>query len=153
MPAANALILVKVVHTVVWAFLASCIVAIPALAIARRFRLALVLTIVVLGEIAVLGANRMRCPLTDVAERYTDERGDNFDIYLPPWLARNNKLLFGSLFVAGEAVLAGCWLLSSRPEGRGDGSARGRSPAGRGPDAGEGQRGSGVKAGRRGDLR
>ena len=126
MPAANALILVKVVHTVVWAFLASCIVAIPALAIARRLRVALVLTIVVLGEIAVLGANRMRCPLTDVAERYTDARSDNFDIYLPPWLARNNKLLFGSLFVVGEAVLAGCWLRSSRPEGRGDASARSR---------------------------
>jgi hypothetical protein len=126
MPAADALILVKVVHTVVWAFLASCIVAIPALAIARRLRVALVLTIVVLGEIAVLGANRMRCPLTEVAERYTDERSDNFDIYLPPWLARNNKLLFGSLFVVGETVLAGCWLRSSRPEGRGDASARSR---------------------------
>jgi hypothetical protein len=30
----------------------------------------------------------MRCPLTGIAARYTDDRRDNFDIYLPPWLAR-----------------------------------------------------------------
>jgi hypothetical protein len=35
-----------------------------------------------------------------VAARYTDDRRDNFDIYLPLWLARHNKLIFGWLFVA-----------------------------------------------------
>jgi hypothetical protein len=35
---------------------------------------------------------------TDVAARYTDDRRDNFDIYLPLWLARYNKLIFGWLF-------------------------------------------------------
>jgi hypothetical protein len=51
----------------------------------------------------------MRCPLTDVAQRYTADRRDNFDIYLPVWLARNNKRIFGALFVAGEVVLLWCW--------------------------------------------
>ncbi len=42
---------------------------------------------VMLVEVAVLAFNGMRCPLTDLAARYTDDRRDNFDIYLPLWLA------------------------------------------------------------------
>jgi len=110
MHARDALVVVRVVHTVVWAFLASCILLIPVLAVAERLRFALVLTAIVVCEVAVLAVNRMRCPLTDVAAMYTDERGDNFDIYLPRWLARNNKRVFGTLFLAGEAVLVWCWL-------------------------------------------
>ena len=37
-----------------------------------------------------------------MAARYTEDRADNFDIYLPLWLARYNKEIFGSLFFAGE---------------------------------------------------
>jgi len=33
-----------------------------------------------------------------------------FDIYLPLWLARHNKTIFGSLFLAGELIVLGCWL-------------------------------------------
>lgn len=56
---------------------------------------------VVFVEVLVLSVNRWRCPLTDVAERFTDDRSDNFDIYLPAWLARHNKAIFGSLFALG----------------------------------------------------
>ena len=59
----------------------------------------------------MLALNRGRCPLTDVAGRYTEERADNFDIYLPRWLARYNKLIFGTLFVIGELFLLRQWLV------------------------------------------
>lgn len=95
------LVLVKVVHTLVWAFFVACILGIFVAAHAGRLGLAVILIGVVLLEVAVLALNRMRCPLTDVAGRYTDERADNFDIYLPLWLARYNKHVFGGLFVAG----------------------------------------------------
>jgi len=108
--AGRALVVVKVVHTVVWAFFAGCIIAVPLLALAGQLRVATVLSVVVFGEVVVLAVNRMRCPLTDVAQRYTDDRRDNFDIYLPLWLARNNKRIFGALFVAGEVMLVWCWL-------------------------------------------
>ncbi|HLN65264.1 MAG TPA: hypothetical protein VK464_27400 [Symbiobacteriaceae bacterium] len=49
----------------------------------------------------VLLLNRWRCPLTDVAAQYTGDRRDNFDIYLPEWLARHNKSIFTTLYVAG----------------------------------------------------
>ena len=58
----------------------------------------------------VVAVNRGRCPLTDWAARYTSNRADNSDIFLPIWLARYNKVIFGSLFVAGEAFLFGFWL-------------------------------------------
>jgi hypothetical protein len=93
--------LVKVVHTVVWAFFAGCIFAIPVLAWRGEFSAALVVIAIVFLEVFVILANRWRCPLTDVAARHTDDRRDNFDIYLPVWLARHNKVIFGGLFAAG----------------------------------------------------
>jgi hypothetical protein len=105
----TALILVKGVHTVAWVFLAGSVVAIPICAVKGRLRLALLFSAFVLVETGVLAVNHMRCPLTNVAARYTSDRRDNFDIYLPEWLARYNKLIFGSLFLAGEGVLLWCW--------------------------------------------
>jgi hypothetical protein len=99
--AATPLHLVKVVHTMVWAFFASCILAIPVLAWRGRFGSVMVLAILVLIEIVVLITHEWRCPLTKVAEKYTDDRSDNFDIYLPLWLARRNKPIFGCLFALG----------------------------------------------------
>lgn len=47
-----------------------------------------------------------------VAARYTGDRNDNFDIYLPLWLARYNKPIFGTLFVVGVAVALCAWFRS-----------------------------------------
>lgn len=91
---------IKLLHTVVWALFAGAILAIPVYAWRDDLRVAAWLIALVFGEVAVLVVNRMRCPLTDLAARYTDDRRDNFDIYLPLWLARWNKWIFGTLFVA-----------------------------------------------------
>jgi hypothetical protein len=102
MPGAGARLgAVKLVHTLAWAFFAGCIVFLPWAAWRNRFDVALALILIVLVEVLVLAFNGFRCPLTAVAARYTDDRRDNFDIYLPLWLARYNKQVFGSLFVAG----------------------------------------------------
>ena len=108
------LVLVKLVHTAVWAFFAACILALPVAALLGRLKSALALSVLVVAEVAVLAANRWRCPITDVAARYTDDRADNFDIYLPAWLARHNKLIFGALFAAGELVFLWCWMQRPR---------------------------------------
>ncbi len=101
---------IKLLHTVVWALLAGCIVALPLLAFMEQFRWALILTLIIIFECAVLAANRGRCPLTDWAARFTNDREDNFDIYLPNWLARYNKLIFGTLFVVNELVVLWRWM-------------------------------------------
>ena len=100
---------IKVLHTIVWAFFVGCIILIPILGFYRRFVQAAVLIGVVLIEVLILVANRLRCPLTGVAARYTPDRRDNFDIYLPVWVARHNKFIFGVLFVGGMLFTLCLW--------------------------------------------
>lgn len=107
---AQSLRLVKLVHTVVWAFFAGCIVAIPVASLRGAHAWAALLVAVVLGEVVVLALNAWSCPLTAVAARHTEDRRDNFDIYLPEWLARHNKHIFGVLYVAGAAWALARWL-------------------------------------------
>lgn len=104
------LTVIKVVHTLIWVFMASCILALPVLGVLRRFRWAAILSSLVLLECVVLAINGGRCPLTDLAARCTANRAYNFDIFLPNWLAQYNKDIFGVLFIAGELVVFGCWL-------------------------------------------
>jgi len=103
LPADNAAALrvVKVLHTLAWALFSGCIVALPVVAWHRDFVAAAVLFAIISFEVLVLIANGWKCPLTAVAARYTDERHDNFDIYLPLLIARYNKEIFGTLFVVG----------------------------------------------------
>lgn len=56
-------------------------------------------------EGAVLGLFKGKCPLTVWARQYSDSQKDNFDIYLPEWLARYNKLIFTTVFVVALAML------------------------------------------------
>lgn len=103
---ATKLVLVKLAHTLVWAVFAGCIVAIPILAHLRLATATWTAVAIVAVEVAVLCCNRMRCPLTDVAVRYTSDRRANFDIYLPLWLARHNQAIFGLLYAAGVVFAA-----------------------------------------------
>ena len=92
---------IKAIHTLVWAVFAGSIIAIPVYASIGNVMVAWGLIGFVFLEVAVLLANQMKCPLTNVVGHYTSERQDNFDIYLPLWLARYNKEVFGGLYVAG----------------------------------------------------
>ncbi len=100
---------IKLLHTVVWLFFVVCIVGIPLFAWLGNFRASFALIGVVLVEVFVLAINRMRCPLTDVAARYTDDRADNFDIFLPLIIARYNKHIFGPLFAIGTLYALLSW--------------------------------------------
>ena len=100
-PPSTTLVAIRVVHTFVWAIFVACIVAIPIMSWLGRHRAAAWLIAVVACECIVLVVNKMRCPLTSVAARYTEDRRANFDIYLPKWLAKYNKVIFGTLYFAG----------------------------------------------------
>jgi len=105
----GALTAVRLLHTVAWVLLGSCVVAIGPFAWRGHFRAAAALSVVVFLEVLVLAFNQWRCPLTPIAARYTDDRRPNFDIYLPEWLARYNKEIFGTIYVIGLLVLLGRW--------------------------------------------
>ena len=103
---------IKVVHTVVWALFAGCIVAIPMASLNGDNRAAFWLAAIVLVEVAVLALNKWRCPLTALAARYTTDRGASFDIYLPEWLAKHNKVIFGTIYLVGAATAGMHWVLA-----------------------------------------
>lgn len=110
MKAANALRGIKLAHTLIWALIAGFILAIPFFTKNGNLLISWVLIAVVTVEVLVIAVNHGRCPLTAVAARYTNDRSDNFDIYLPAWLARYNKVIFGWLFfVALAYTLVESW--------------------------------------------
>lgn len=111
--ASGALRTIKLVHTGIWAFLAACILLIPVASGWGRHWLAAGLVAIVAVEVAILALNQGRCPLTSLAGRHTEDRGDNFDLYLPEWLARYNKPIFGALYVAGTTLALVRWALAA----------------------------------------
>jgi hypothetical protein len=100
---------IRIVHTAVWALFAGSIIAVPIVAWREQWLATFILIGLITVECLVLAANRMRCPLTDIAARYTDDRRANFDIFLPHWLAKYNKHIFGSLFAVDLVFTAILW--------------------------------------------
>jgi uncharacterized membrane protein len=114
MDASRKLFAIKASHTLVWAFFAGCILAIPFAVYFTRLRMAGLLIAIVSVEVVVIAFNRGRCPLTAIAARYTPDRADNFDIFLPVWLARYNKAIFGALFVGALVYTLIAWASNQR---------------------------------------
>jgi len=104
------LVTIKLAHTIAWAFFAGCIVAIPVASWLGHHQAAAWLAGIVMVEVAVLVVNGWRCPLTAMAARHTLDRRHNFDIYLPEWLAKYNKEIFGTLYVAGLVFAMVRWM-------------------------------------------
>ena len=105
---------IKALHTIVWALFAVCIFAIPIVSLFGDNQAAFWLAAIVFVEVAVLVLNKWRCPLTSLAARYTTDRGANFDIYLPEWLAKHNKVIFGTIYLVGVAAAGVQWVLATR---------------------------------------
>ena len=83
-----ALAAVKLVHTLAWFSIESCMVYLLYAGFAKRTdRRAAVAAAVVGGESLIFAANGFRCPLTDVAESLGADDGSVTDIYLPGWFA------------------------------------------------------------------
>jgi polyferredoxin len=105
--------LVKSAHTAIWAFFAILVLFILHAGVTDRVTPAVYVSAgLLLAESLVLMLCGWRCPLTILAYLYTDDRSSAFDIFLPEWLARNNKLIFGSLFGLGLLLVALRALLS-----------------------------------------
>jgi len=100
MPSETKLIFVKVIHTLVWfgfnIVIFKMLYAVMANIIGPGLWIGYGL---VLAEGLVLLAFKGMCPLTIVAKKYSDSTKDNFDIYLPNWLARHNKLIYICLLI------------------------------------------------------
>ena len=96
------LVLIKALHTLIWVFFVTVICYVLYSGIFNEVTVYTWLGIgLILGEGLVLMLFKMFCPLTVWARKYSDSQKHNFDIYLPEWLARYNKLIFTTIFLAG----------------------------------------------------
>jgi hypothetical protein len=97
---------IKLLHTIIWAVMAAaCCYVLYAGIVGLRNTLVWVCIVLILLEGIVLLINRWTCPLTKIARKYTNDRQENFDIYLPVWLAKYNTLIFTIMFVAGLVLV------------------------------------------------
>ena len=98
----NKLLTIKLIHTLIWAIFVAIIFYILYSGITDTISTFTWMGIgLIIGEGLVLLLFKMSCPLTVVARRYSDSQKDNFDIFLPNWLAKYNKHIFTSIFVLG----------------------------------------------------
>ena len=94
------LILVKTFHTLVWLFFNVVLLYMAYAVFVNKIDkfVWIGIGLIVLEGIVLLISNKV-CPLTIVARKYSDSTKDNFDIYLPNWLAKWNKLIYTTLFI------------------------------------------------------
>ena len=92
------LICIKVLHTLIWIFFNVVIFFMLYAAVADKIDIWLWIGFgLVFLEGLTLLLFKFFCPLTVMARRYSDSTKDNFDIYLPNWLARYTKLIYTSI--------------------------------------------------------
>ncbi len=97
---------VKLIHTVIWAFFVTVIFYVLYCGLTNQITTCTWIAIgLVIVEGLVLLVFGGRCPLTLVARNYSDSGRDNFDIFLPDWLARYNKVIFTSLYIVGVILV------------------------------------------------
>jgi hypothetical protein len=98
------LFVIKSIHSLIWLFFNVVIFYLLYAVIANKIDKWVWICIgLVVAEGFVLLAFKWFCPLTVIARKYSDSTKDNFDIFLPNWLAKHNKLIYTSIF--GSAVL------------------------------------------------
>jgi hypothetical protein len=94
------LTLIKVIHTLIWVFFNFVIFYMLYAAIANKLDLWLWMGYgFIFLEGLTLLAFKSHCPLNLLARKYTNSTKDNFDIYLPSWLAKYTKLIYTTIFV------------------------------------------------------
>ena len=92
------LIAVKVIHTLIWIFFNFVIFYMLYSVIQDKIDIWLWIGygLIFLEGITLL-IFRFFCPLTLIARKYSDSTKENFDIYLPNWLAKYTKLIYTSI--------------------------------------------------------
>lgn len=102
----NPLFYIKTIHTLIWIFFNLVLFYLCYAVISNKIDKWVWIGIsLILLEGIVLLIFKKHCPLTVLARKYSDSPKDNFDIFLPNWLARYNKLIYTSFFVVILLIL------------------------------------------------
>ncbi len=92
------LIIIKTIHTLIWTFFNFVIFYMLYAVIVNKIDkwLWIGYGLFFLEGITLL-LFKFFCPLTIMARKYSNSPKDNFDIFLPNWLAKNTKLIYTSI--------------------------------------------------------
>jgi len=100
------LIQIKILHTLIWMFFAFMVFYTLYAGIFNKINAFAWIAIgLVFLEAIILLVFKWYCPLTLVARKYSDSNKDNFDIFLPNWIAKHNKTIFTIIFFVGLALV------------------------------------------------
>lgn len=100
MSSKSKLILIKTIHTIIWIFFNVVLFYMAYEVIFNKIDNFIWIGIgFIILEFIVLLFFKMMCPLTIVARKYSDSNKENFDIFLPNWLAKYNKQIYTSFFI------------------------------------------------------
>lgn len=102
----NKLFAIKFAHTLIWLFFVVAIFYILYSGISNKITTTTWVAIaLIIAEGLVLVIFKMFCPLTLIARKYSDSDKANFDIFLPNWLARYNKIIFTTIYIVGVIIV------------------------------------------------
>jgi hypothetical protein len=100
------LILIKIIHTAIWFIFASAIIYVLYAGIFDRVNMLVWVCVgLVFAEAVILFIFKWKCPFTILGYKYTDNPKTGFDIFLPVWLAKNNKMIFTTIFAVGLVLV------------------------------------------------
>jgi len=91
---------IKTIHTLIWLFFNVVIFYMLYAVIINKLDIWLWIGFgLVASEGLILLVFRFYCPLTLIARKYSTSESDNFDIYLPNWLAKYTKLIYTTIML------------------------------------------------------
>ena len=100
------LIFIKLTHTIIWIFFNVVIFYLLYAVVVDKIDKWIWIGLgLFLLEGIILIVFKMKCPLTVIARQYSDSTKENFDIYLPNWVAKNNKLIYTSILLIVIGIL------------------------------------------------
>jgi len=98
--------IIKLIHTIIWIFFNVVIFYLLYAVLTNKIDKWVWICIgLVILEGLVLLIFQKQCPITVIARKYGDSIKENFDIFLPNWLAKYNKLIYTSLFLIAITIL------------------------------------------------
>ena len=97
---------IKIAHTFIWAVFVLIILFILYSGIFNRINIItwVAITIVFIEGI-VLIIHKWQCPFTIWGRNYSENAEVGFDIYLPKWIAKNNKAIFTPIYFIGVLIV------------------------------------------------
>jgi len=100
------LTIIKTIHTVIWLFFNLVIFYLLYAVIVNKIDawVYICIALIVLEGLILLVCKKT-CPITMIARKYSNSSKDNFDIFLPNWLARNNKTIYTVIVLIALLIL------------------------------------------------